>query len=158
MFEEPGVVGSIAILLLFIDRFNLRSKQNIILFVAGLLSFSFFFYVSIIIFLVYFANNKNRLLFVLIFILFYFLSIKNEYINTLIWDRFAFENGWIKGDNRSTIMLDNKYQEFLNSDNLLWGRGGNYTYEYGEGSSSYKMLIMQDGLSLIHISEPTRPY
>ncbi len=146
MFDEPGVVGSMTIMLLFADNFNLRSKQNIILFIAGIFSFSFYFYLSIFIFFIYLTKKKIRLLFIFSFFIFYLMSSNNEFINALIWDRFTFENGWIKGDNRSTGSLDDVYQDFIYSNDLLWGKGEKYAFDYGEGSSSYKMSIVQNGL------------
>lgn len=42
-YDEPGVVGSIASLLLIGNRFNLRLWENWPILIAGLFSFSLFF-------------------------------------------------------------------------------------------------------------------
>jgi predicted RNA-binding protein with RPS1 domain len=43
VFDEPGVIGTFAGIMLFAERYNLKKISNIILFVSGVFSFSLFF-------------------------------------------------------------------------------------------------------------------
>lgn len=45
MYDEPGVVGTIAGAILMTRQFNFKKWINIPIFIAGILSFSLFFYV-----------------------------------------------------------------------------------------------------------------
>jgi len=147
VFDEPGVVGSYAAFFLLADRFNLRSKQNIILFIAGLLSFSFYFYVVTSAFLLYVANNKIRFYIILGGCLIFMMTKNNEIVNSLVWERVSIEDGKIKGLNRSSAQLDNTYEYFLNTSDLLWGKGIEYASQNSTGSSSYKTTILTYGLA-----------
>ena len=44
-YDEPGVIGTLAALILSADNFRLNSKSNLILIIAGILSFSLTFYI-----------------------------------------------------------------------------------------------------------------
>jgi len=147
MFDEPGLVGSYATILLFIDNYNFKSKQNIILFIAGFLSFSLFFIVSSIVFFFIQRSFKKRIFIIPMFLTFFFLTKDALVFNNLIWDRLTIENGQWKGDNRSSASLDANYTNFLSSDDVLWGKGINYLTQSGEiGSSSYKELVINYGI------------
>ena len=43
VFDEPGVLGTLSSFVLFGNRYNFRSKKNIIIFVGALMTFSFAF-------------------------------------------------------------------------------------------------------------------
>ena len=120
-FDEPGVVGSFCAIALCCNNFNLKNTYNIPILIAGILSFSLFFYlVSIIYFLFFFkigeaneqesqyrgcakeeksrTNNKRILLFGKLLIVFLFLALfliiyymDNEMLNTLIINRLQFD-------------------------------------------------------------------
>jgi hypothetical protein len=146
MFDEPGVIGSLAVIFLVADRFNLKTKQNIILLISGLLSFSLYFYVSILAYLIYLVSMKYRILIIFLCFLFYSITIKIEALNTLVWNRITIEDGSITGDNRSNDALDIIYQNFINSDDFLWGRGIEYALYHADGASSYKIFLLAYGL------------
>lgn len=146
MFDEPGVVGSFVSFFLLADRFNLRSKQNIILFIAGVLSFSLFFYINVLIYLLYISNNKSRFYIILASFLIFFMTKNNAIVNTLVWDRFSIVQGKMKGDNRSSTHLDNTYRDYLHTPDLLTGKGTEFASQNFEGSSSYKTIIVAYGL------------
>lgn len=147
MFDEPGVVGSLVTILLFADNYNLKSKQNIIFFISGIFSFSFYFYLSSAVYFLLFSANKIRFFFALLFILFFSLTSNNEILSTIIWDRFKFEDKKLKGDNRSEIKLDIEFEKLIQSNEVFFGKGGNYTKKMElMGSSSYKLLIVDYGI------------
>lgn len=146
MFDEPGVIGSLAVVFLLVDRFNLKSKQNIILLISGLLSFSLYFYLSIIAYILYLVSVKYRILIIFLCFLLYSITIKIEAVNTLVWDRIAIEDGNLTGDNRSSDALDGAYENFIKSDDLFWGKGLEYALRFTDGSSSYKLFLLAYGL------------
>ena len=149
IFDEPGVVGTYAIILLFADKFNMKSKQNIILLISGIVSFSFFFYGAGAVYYLFQAKNRNRILAITLLALFYFISSKNELISDVMWSRFNADNIRITGFNRSTTELDKTYKEFINSNDLLWGRGLQYAFHQGQGSASYKLVLLAYGLVFV---------
>jgi hypothetical protein len=146
MFDEPGVVGTLTIIILFAERFNLRSKQNIILLIAGLLSFSLYFYIVGLVYYLAFSKGKYRLSMVFLFIVFYLFTSQYVLVNKLIWSRFTIENGKLSGDSRSSEMLDNTYDKLLVSNDLLWGKGIKYAFDYADGSASFKLVVIAYGL------------
>ena len=147
MFDEPGVIGTIVTILLFADNYNLKSKQNIILVIAGIFSFSFFFIVSSLVYLFILFKNKYRILVICLVLSTFIFTRDNEVVKFLVWNRFIIEDGKVKGDNRSTKRLDLVYQEFLNSDDLFWGRGAKYTSNQKlDDASSYKLLVLNYGI------------
>jgi hypothetical protein len=147
MFDEPGVIGIFVTVLLVIDNYNFKSKQNIILFIAGILSFSLYFILCSIVFFFLTGSLKKRLFVIPIFIIFFLFTKDNLLLDNLVWDRLTIEDGQWKGDNRSSAGLNASYSSFLHSDDLLWGKGQNYLRSYGEtGNSSYKELVMTYGL------------
>lgn len=147
MFDEPGVVGSIVTVLLFVERYNLKKIQNIILFLGGIFSFSFFFIVCSFLYMLYVSSNKVRFISLLI-VLCLFLSTKNnDIIYYMVWDRFTIEDGKIKGDNRSTENLDDIYKQFLRSDDVFWGRGVDYASRHElDLSCTYKLIVLNYGM------------
>lgn len=146
MFDEPGVVGTLAVFFLFADNFNYKNRENYILLIAGLLSFSLYFYICIIVKYLLIASNKIRVLFIFLVFLFVYLTYDNLIINLLVWNRFKVEDGTFLGDNRTTKNFDASFDDFLKSGDLLWGKGTKYTQEIRETSSSYKSVIISFGL------------
>lgn len=152
MFDEPGVIGSVAVILLFADKFNLKSKQNIVLLIAGIFSLSLYFIVSSLIYFLIFTKNKIKFIFAFIVILFYLSTMNNSTITLLVWDRFTFEGSKFKGDNRSNAWLDEAFYKLFKSEDLLWGKGF-YSIQKTElmGASSYKSLFVGYGVVFVGI-------
>lgn len=147
MFEEPGNIGGIATILLFADNYNLKSTQNKILIIAGIFSLSFYFFVSSAVYMLLLLKNKFRLLIALVVFLTFFLTHNEPIIRFLVWDRFIIREGKLKGDNRTSEALNNVYNQFLKGDDVLWGKGVNYTWDKNlMGDSSYKLLILNYGI------------
>jgi hypothetical protein len=147
MFDEPGVIGSIVTVLLFADNYNLRTKQNKILFIAGIFSFSFYFFISSIFYFLYLSNNKVRLLIISLFFLVFLLTRNNDIVYYVVWDRFSIEDGKLKGDNRSTEDLDAIYQQFINTDDVYWGKGSEYASRHElDDSCTYKLIVLNYGM------------
>ena len=159
VFDEPGVIGTVAALLLVGDKLDLKkNKKNIIIFVAGVLSFSLTFFVLIVIY--YTIKNitkspKKIIIFAFTIITCLFListyGVKNELLNRYIFSRLEIQNGEISGNNRTSDSFDYIYNNFLNSGDLkdiFFGKGTDAANNniWMIGSSSYKKLIYDFGI------------
>jgi len=147
MFDESGFIGSFAAMFLFVDKFNLKNKQNIIIFIAGILSFSLYFIITSAVYFLLATTNRIRIVFAAILLMLSLLTVNNDIIKTLVWDRLVIENGELIGDNRTSKSLDQIYTTFVSSGDLFWGKGLGFLSKYGEvGNSSYKELIISFGI------------
>lgn len=156
MFDEPGVVGTFSALILVGNRFGKRKDwKNVVIFIAGILSFSLAFWLILIVaYLIW--NFKKGLthiiasILVLSFIYFIFININTniEYINTL-QSRMTIVNGTLAGNSRSDEPFDIAFNIFLkgNDGNRLFGNGINAAQNNPAmfGSYTYKMLIYDYG-------------
>lgn len=151
LFLEPGHLGTIIPFILFGYGFNLkRNKKLIILLIALILTFSLASYVLALIgYLLINIKSKKIFIFIPILLFLLFLSVNSDnLINELILSRIDFESGSID-NNRTTVIFDNKFTEFINDrNNLLLGIG---VEEYSKllwikGAAGYKVFIYKFGL------------
>lgn len=155
VFDEPGVVGTYSILLLYIGRFNFKDKENIILLIAGFMSLSLFFYITLFIFvtLKIFTgriNIKQRfkiilgILTMIIFVL--TVPVLNDFIaSRLVFDK---ERNTIEGNNRSTEELDDYIESIRWTDPYLWG-DSEFAIERFSKSASLNNAILRFGFVFI---------
>lgn len=147
MFDEPGVIGSIAGLVLWINRFNLKKWYNIVLFISSIFTFSLFFYLLSIIYVVLYSKIKTKTaIFIISVISIPILLQKLPDLEILIFNRFKIENGIWSGNSRSSGSFDVWYQSFKNSDAYLFGLGTGSNLIYNKGGASYKDIIVNYGL------------
>lgn len=150
-FDEPGVVGSVAGLMLCADKFDLKSKSNKVLFLSGIISFSLAFYVMIFLyFLLTFSKEiKRNLIYFSIFIIIVFVGSNsdylNEYFDKLIFARLAYSNEGFAGDNRTSEYFDSQFNQWLSNDDLYIRFFGYKSVDLG-GSSSFKQVFMMSGV------------
>ena len=132
IFDEPGRVGTMCGLLLASDRVKIKNNwDNIILFVAGVLSFSLSFYLIIAIYL--FAANVQRLnaksiAALVVLVLGYILFINYKFSNPDIaafQQRFFIAGNVLAGNNRTNIYYETIIDDFHNSGfwKVLFGNG-----------------------------------
>ena len=146
-YDEPGVVGTIAAVLLSVRNFNLKDKYNIPIFIAGILSLSFFFIIIFVVYTVVFLKLKYKILIfgLLTFFIFYFYL--NEFLYEFVFKRFEIIDGAFSGDNRiADIYFDDWYMKFQNSTSYFFGLGSGSNIIYNFGGSSYKDLIINYGI------------
>ena len=153
LFNEPGFLGTIIALILIIEKCNLKKVGNVIMLIAGVLTFSFAFYVILII---YFLMRmlKRPLTVIAIFSIFavfmnYIQNIRfeNSQVQYIV-NRFVFDKstGRFAGDNRTSEDFDIAYQRMIYDGDLLLGKGLNSMVKKDYTSSSYKSLIYKHGL------------
>lgn len=128
LFDEPGVVGTISFVLLFIDKFNLKRVGNLVLFVSGVLSFSLFFYIASFLYFCYFVffertNIKTKLVSSLLIILCVFQFVKTELYGGYIGDRLLWDkaSNTIVGDDRSGQDMKNYMNTIRGTTAYFWG-------------------------------------
>lgn len=143
MFDEPGIVGTFAGIILFMEKYKF-SKQNLIFFITGLISFSFYFMLLTILGLLIFTHGRKRVVFILVFISLFLLTKSIPIVDTLVWKRAQIEDGRLAGDNRTTDSFDLYYKAFVNSPDFLWGRLSKEAVD--KVSASYKQLVINYGL------------
>ncbi|MGG0237422.1 hypothetical protein [Bacillus rhizoplanae] len=154
IFNEPGVVGTVSSLILISRGYILKDKRNLILFLAGVFSLSFAFWIFCF---GYFACKKKSLLLIsaTVMILIYFGLNENsalkKIIDNRIVDRLVIDKDTHKlaGNNRNNEIFDLIYADFLQNapvSQKLTGLGvEKYTEEavaVGAIASSYKSLII----------------
>jgi hypothetical protein len=152
VFDEPGVVGTLAALLISYKKINFNKIKDIVLVVAGLLSFSLAFYIILLINLLY--NRTLNLKFYLIFaiILFSFYYVKPEFVKVALLDRFIVGNNIGIVDNRSSETFNEEYDSFVKKGGagLFFGLGPNALAKLSKvieiNVSSYKTIIYQFGI------------
>jgi hypothetical protein len=145
-YDEPGVIGTIAGVLLIVKKVDLKNRFNIPIFIAGILSLSFFFFIVITIYILLFEKIKYKLVLILLcaFLLFFFYS--NELLYTHVFRRFEFGEEGLVGDNRMDIQSREWYENFKNSSDYLFGIGGYSNWRENYHGASYKELIINYGL------------
>ena len=153
LYNEPGYFGTILALVLILDNCKLKKKGNICIFIAAIFTWSLAFWLILILFFIirYIKNYKYSL--TLLSSLFIFIYIannvqfENPQLNILL-ERFQFEDGKLKGDNRTTSVFDNIYDGFIDSNDKYFGWGSNaLTLRYDDlGTLSYKTFIINYGI------------
>lgn len=170
VFDEPGVVGTLAAIVVFFYRDFLSKREYVVYIVAGFLSMSLFFIVTFPA-LYFFSALRNmtplqrlkRLIIfqiAAVFIYFAFVvalnSVKDDPVMKFaLYNRFKWENGLITGvvNNRDILGgFDDGYQELWSKQGApLWvGHGKNaVTEHFGASGLSYRISIYEKGLLLM---------
>lgn len=150
MYDEPGVVGTIAALLLVSDKVDLSKRVNQVLFLAGVITFSLAFFLMLIIYALM-NINKPVLIFIGWGVTLGFIGLLvmpaeyYEQFSSLVIGRLDMSTGSMAGDNRETELLHAYWDRWLNTDifNLLLGLA---TVVSGDVGSSWKSIVILKGL------------
>ncbi len=162
MFLEPGHIGSTCCLLLYINRFNFKDKSNYIYLFSIILSLSLaaycLFFIGIC--LHYFLMGKHILKYILFLgvtvFVFYFISLTyndgDNILNEKIFSRLEIVDGQLSGDNRTSMLFDAYYEDWLKRGDVISGYGrkaygeGNGTSNILHGCASYKRFFFINGI------------
>lgn len=160
MFLEPGHVGSTSCFLLFLNGMTPRKWENIVFYLAILLSLSLAAYGLLVgcIGLYIIFKYRGGILKVFFFSLFLFLLaiIFTNYnggdnpINEKILLRLVFENGEMSGSNRTTSLFDMQYDRYIRTSEAIWGKGrsaleSNTSTNIVNGCASWKRYLFLRG-------------
>lgn len=157
IFLEPGHLGMISSLMLYMIRYNMRSWQGIIIFLSLLLSMSLAAYMLLFLGMVIYKLSFGNLLKTITFLLMILMTctmaynfFPNSYFSQAILLRLEYdEDKGFKGNNRISEDFEYYYNnKFYKTEHVLLGIGGdNISTISGEGgNSSYKVFIVQYGI------------
>lgn len=148
LFDEPGVVGTTSLILLYIEKFDLRKKINIPILISGLLSLSLFFYLGASIFALYYfffvsRSVKKRVWLLIVYVLLIVGSRQSEFLNELIWDRVKWTDGrGLAGDNRADYELKTYYRSIVGTSEFWWGVSDRAIIVKFMGNAGYRNAIL----------------
>lgn len=154
-FDEPGVVGTYGALILAVYRFNFKDWRMVIIFIAGIFSFSLFFYiVSFVYLLFYYVVVKKKVIasiFLLASLFAFYLGTKdNPIFYEYIWKRTEWndESKTIEGNNRSNDSVDAYLKRIRGTSEYYIGTSDDNWYNTVAGGSSatYKSIICINGI------------
>lgn len=154
-FDEPGVIGTISLIILYIEKYDLKKFKNIIIFTAGIMSYSLFFYIATLIFLIYIiviskANIRYRLFSIAILLIFIFISNRIESFSVFIWERLGWNSDKLSivGDNRAHDDLYTFFNNIKGTNVYYFGLGlfDRELLTSFDSSAGYRNAILRYGL------------
>ena len=152
-FDEPGVVGTISALILCIKNYNVKDFRTFVTLISGIISFSMFFYLLTVIFVVirFIVTKKNLGIIIILALGFFYLynaTKEDPIINEWVWGRLSLSSsdGASERMLRTTIEGRNFYESKIGTSEWFWGLDDPSHYlKISEGSSSYMNVIMMNG-------------
>jgi len=154
VFNEPGFFGTILALVLCAENLNLRNRDNLILFISGIFTFSLAFFVIICMAFFMRMKNKKKLIIPSLFFLCFLLYIQSLNFNSLpdttinhFLSRLQYVEGiGFAGDNRTSYGLEKVLENFWNANDFWWGFGKGYSVEKAGGSLSFLTYVIDFGI------------
>lgn len=161
LFLEPGHIGTICVFLLAVNKFSIKKWENIIFFLAVLLSLSLAAYGLLIggLALYLFLKSKKGFFQMLLLLLLFagLWSFAQEYnngdnyLNQKIFVRLVFEGGEMAGANRTTSFFDQQFNSFLETSKVWFGSGREVFDENGlpnllNGCAGWKRYFFLRGI------------
>lgn len=163
IFNEPGWLGTTLGLMLCYERINLKKIENIIMLIAGVLSFSVAFF--LIVFIGFLLRHRNFKVWAVVFISIILLTFilpnietNNSQINFIL-KRLTITSGGLAGNNRSSNTLDKELRDMLSSEKIFFGYGDGYAEDINKKHESKFVLSIKTeivnfgliGFSLLYI-------
>lgn len=155
LFNEPGYFGTIIALMLCADQLDFKKRENKILLVAGVLTFSAAFFLLILCYII--INNRRNLRVVIpvctVAILWIFvipnLHFSNATLNAQISKLSLFGNEGIL-NRRTTVSFMYLFNNWVRSNAIFLGMGSGYTstmlIDDIAGSSSLLSILIDNGI------------
>lgn len=149
--NEPGYFGTICALILCASSLNLKKKSNIIILIAGFLTFSLAFIITLVIYLLLkYLKDVRTIILTVLLTCFYLFLLPNIYTGNPTIDRFiqrmTITDEGLAGDNRTTDELEYVFNDVVKNKPLFgYGEGYLKTQNLKGGVSSYKTYIIQYG-------------
>lgn len=142
-YDEPGVLGNLTMVLLYIQKFDLKKWYNVVLLIAGLMSYSLAFYIALILYFIIFGTKRTRIVFIIVAALFTYFLYGNEFANRYIFGRMILENGKMAGYNREKVGFD-LFFDTLHIKDYFWM--GYYPRSRIEYAASWKWAFTLYGI------------
>lgn len=157
VFLEPGQLGMMCSFFLCGNRFDLKRKEILVIFIAIIFTFSLAAYLLLLISASVYLTISSKKPFrnivlwgLFLFASYYFFINYNNgdnTINNLIFSRFESGNSEIVENNRFSEEMDVYFQRFINSDDLLAGIGSvQYEKLFLGANAGYKVFLIQFGI------------
>ena len=158
VFDEPGVLGTLSAFILFANKYNFRKRNNIIILIGGLFTFSLaFILISMIGMMILnvkrgLAILKAALGLVILLGLTFLVLKEDETFNAVVVDRIV-NIGEFGVDSRTSEGLNYFFNNFISSSDFYLGLGTDFfnqnpTLLEGQG---YKIFVIEYGLAGIVI-------
>lgn len=161
IFDEPGVVGTTAGMILAAENGNLRKKSNLIIMIGGILAFSLafvgllssFYFIKILKNSFKRIQRKKQMILTMLILLLGLSAMpyvaKLDYVRSYVINKI--QRSILSKDPRNTIGFQENYKEFLKSGSFhryLFGHGYAATAltPSMSGSNSYKIQIYDLGI------------
>lgn len=158
-FLEPGHLGMMSALLLFINHHDYKKRYNVVVLISLILSFSLAGYVLWVIgfFMIRYAQNRIKLKTLLLFsavlgVIFAFSQLYNggdNILNEMIFSRLEYdEDTGFSGNNRSGVKTALLYANMISNPKLMLHgySASELAYLDGEAANGLKYLIIRKGL------------
>lgn len=155
VFLEPGQYAMIAVVILHLYKFRLKSIPLIALFVSLLFTLSLAGYLIMALSLFYYYFRPKHIwkfavivgAVILLFNHFRTETLGDNAINDKIIERLIITDGEMAGNNRNSEDYIAYYQKFLSSDQLLLGdRGQSMKNKWNGGNAGYRVYIVTNGV------------
>jgi hypothetical protein len=157
VFLEPGQLGVITAFFLYANKFELKRKTVLIIFIATLFTLSLAAYLLLLISVsayVLISSRKPMWNFILwclcLFSIYvYFSNLNNgaNIVNNLILERLYIEDGDLTGNNRFSSDMDRYFDSFVRSADFYTGIGAAKYQMLNLGpNAGYKVYIVNHGI------------
>lgn len=147
-FDEPGVMGTICAMILFIEGYNLKNLVNIPLFIAGLCTLSMYFIAASLIFLgIKIIKKPGQILIALMsFMIVFYFTKDIDVFQDFVYERFEYDKstGTFAGDNRATSDFVQYYNNIKGTSTYFWGADKTIVDRYS-GSAGYRNAVLRYG-------------
>lgn len=155
VFLEPGYLAIIMVFLLFINRFDLKDRRNLLYIAVIIASISLAgFLMGVLAYIahgVQYSKHGVRSLIIIAVLLiggFNFFRDYNHgdnFVNHGIIERLEYDQteGTIAGNNRTSVALDDHFDKFVKTSNIWFGEKSGETLEFGVG---YKAFLIRYGI------------
>lgn len=156
IFMEPGHMALGAVSLIMANKFNLKNRYVLFIFIATVISFSLAAYITMGIgyLLFNFSLKKIKQIFLAVIVVFVanFVMVhlgNEEILNKYLWNRLEYseKTGTIEGNQRTSLKYNQVYEYTLSRLDLFILGNDEYDKQndYG-GNAGYKRYIVEKGL------------
>ena len=151
MYDEHGLVGTVAALLLCANNFEFkRDKSLYIILIGGLTSISLAFYIIVAAYLVgglviekKIKAFKRVAITITLSVILFLIFRNNEFIYTHIISRLSF--AYLSNNNRTNDTFNSIFNEYLKSSNVIFGLGNGNPIFNTVDAASYKVILFNLG-------------
>lgn len=152
VYDEPGVLGTISSFLLFVHRYDLSKRKNLVIFLGGVFTYSMAFYLLSFIGILFYSFSRSLrknlisffVLLVLVIVGFNILNSIPAFQKVVIYRMENFSDNSI--DSRTNDNMNVYFEEYITSSQAFFGKGTAFLSQnqMNEGAS-YKLFLIEYG-------------